>query len=52
LRDSIQRGWTPGSDRFRRQIEVALGRKVDPPLRGRPRKTPEQEAPDPQPHLL
>ncbi len=51
LRDSVQRGWAPGSERFRRQIEAALGRKVDAPVRGRPRKTPENEDAPPQPQL-
>ncbi|UEM06977.1 transposase (plasmid) [Skermanella rosea] len=36
LRDATQRGWVPGSDAFRRGIERALGRRVDPPRRGRP----------------
>jgi len=52
LRDSVQRGWAPGSDRFRRQIEAALGRKVDAPVRGRPRKTSEDRPADPLPRLL
>lgn len=39
IRDSAQRGWVAGSDRFRRQIEAALGRRVEQPVRGRPRKT-------------
>jgi putative transposase len=45
LRDSIQRGWTPGSDRFRREVEAALGRRADVPRRGRPPKeqTPDEE---------
>jgi putative transposase len=45
LRDSIQRGWTPGSDRFRREVEAALGRRADAPRRGRPPKeqTPDEE---------
>ena len=38
LRDATQRGWVPGSDSFRRQIATALGRSVDAPVRGRPRK--------------
>ena len=52
LRDSVQRGWAPGSDRFRRQIEAALGRKVDAPVRGRPRKKSEEQAGDLEPRLL
>jgi putative transposase len=51
LRDAVQRGWAPGGDRFRRQIEAALGRKADAPVRGRPRKTAE-EGPVAQPRLL
>jgi putative transposase len=38
LRDSAQRGWVPGSETFRQAIAAALGRPVDPPIRGRPRK--------------
>jgi putative transposase len=38
LRDSIQRGWAPGSDRFRREVEAASGRRADVPRRGRPPK--------------
>jgi putative transposase len=38
LRDATNQGWIPGSDRFRRQIAVALGRRVTPPRRGRPPK--------------
>ena len=45
LRDSVQRGWVPGSDRFRAEIAAALGRRVEPPRRGRPPKVrpPEEE---------
>jgi putative transposase len=38
LRDATQRGWVPGSERFQKQVEAALGRRVAPPVRGRPRK--------------
>jgi len=38
LRDATQRGWVPGRQTFRDQIAAALGRKVTPPVRGRPRK--------------
>jgi putative transposase len=38
LRDATQRGWVPGGDRFRKDIEAALGRRLSPPVRGRPRK--------------
>jgi putative transposase len=44
LRDATQRGWVPGRDSFRRQIEAALSRSVDPPVRGRPRKPREEDA--------
>ena len=44
LRDATQRGWVPGRDSFRRQIESALGRRVGPPVSGRPRKTREEDA--------
>jgi putative transposase len=38
LRDATQRGWVPGRQTFRDQIAAALGRRVTPPVRGRPRK--------------
>ena len=38
LRDATQRGWVPGRDRFRQEIEAALGRRAGPPVRGRPPK--------------
>lgn len=41
IRDATQRGWVPGSDRFRRQIQEALGRRVERPVRGRPKKSEE-----------
>jgi putative transposase len=41
LRDATQRGWVPGRDRFRQEVEEALGRRLSPPVRGRPRKTAE-----------
>ena len=37
LRDATQRGWVAGRDGFRAEIEAALGRRVDAPVRGRPR---------------
>ena len=43
IRDATRRGWVPGSDRFRQQVERALGRRVDPPIRGRPPKAPADE---------
>ncbi len=53
IRDATQRGWVPGSDRFRRQIAEALGRRVEPPVRGRPRKVEEEiETSDSQPSFL
>jgi putative transposase len=36
LRDATQRGWVPGSERFRSEIEAVLGRRAGPPVRGRP----------------
>jgi putative transposase len=42
LRDATQRGWVPGSERFRAEIAQALARKVDQPMRGRPRKRREE----------
>jgi putative transposase len=44
IRDAAQRGWVAGSDRFRRQIEQALGRRVERTVRGRPRKAREEAA--------
>ncbi len=38
LRDATQRGWVPGSEHFRREVEAALGRPAGPPRRGRPPK--------------
>ena len=38
LRDATQREWVPGGDRFREEIKRALGRRIDPPILGRPRK--------------
>jgi putative transposase len=43
IRDATQRGWVPGSDRFRHEVERDLGRRVDPPKRGRPPKVPADE---------
>jgi putative transposase len=37
IRDATQRGWVPGSERFRSQIAAMHGRKaVEAPRRGRP----------------
>lgn len=36
VRDSVQRGWALGDDRFRAEVAMALGRGVDAPVRGRP----------------
>lgn len=47
LRDATQRGWIPGRDSFRHQIAAALGRRVDPPVRGRPRKAAADTPPKP-----
>ncbi len=44
IRDATQRGWVPGSEKFRRQIEEALGRRVERPVRGRPVKGEDSEA--------
>lgn len=38
IRDATQRGWVSGTDRFRQQVERALGRRVEPPRRDRPPK--------------
>jgi putative transposase len=37
LRDATNRGWVPGRPSFRREIEAALERSVEPPVRGRPK---------------
>ena len=47
LRDATQRGWVPGRQAFRDQIAATLGRRVAPPVRGRPRKPVTDEAADP-----
>ncbi len=41
IHDATERGWVPGSEKFRRQIEEGLGRRVDRPVRGRPAKVDE-----------
>jgi len=38
IRDTVNRGWPLGSDRFKDEIERALRCAVRPPQRGRPRK--------------
>ncbi|HEX4077330.1 MAG TPA: hypothetical protein VHX61_00440, partial [Rhizomicrobium sp.] len=39
IRDATQRGWVPGSERFRSQIAAMHGRKaVEAPRRGPPSK--------------
>jgi putative transposase len=39
IRDATQRGWVPGSERFRSQIAAMHGRRaVEAPRRGRPPK--------------
>jgi putative transposase len=43
IRDVTQRGWVPGTDRFRQQVERALSRRVDPPRWGRSPKAPAYE---------
>ena len=52
LRDATQRGWVPGTERFRKEIEDALGRRVAPPVRGRPRKAEEMPVAPRQPSLF
>ena len=36
IRDATNRGWVPGSERFRKEIEAVINRRLDPPRRGRP----------------
>ena len=36
IRDTVNRGWALGSERFKDQIEAALQRMARPPKRGRP----------------
>ena len=38
IRDATNRGRVPGSERFRKEIETAVNRRLDPPQRGRPPK--------------
>jgi hypothetical protein len=38
IRDATQRGWVPGSDKFRAEIEAITGRAAKPPRRSRPPK--------------
>ena len=38
IRDATQRGWVPGRPSFRREVEAALERPVEPPVRGRPKR--------------
>jgi len=38
IRDATQRGWAMGSEYFQQEIGATLGRRADPPQRGRPRK--------------
>lgn len=42
-RDATLRGWVPGRASFRAQIEAALGRRVEPPVRGRPTKADDRQ---------
>ena len=44
IRDTVNRGWPLGSDRFKDEIELALRSAARPPRRGRP---PKQRAPTP-----
>ena len=52
LRDATQRGWVPGRESFRRQIEAALGRKAAAPVRGRPAKVGQDDSDSQQQNLL
>jgi len=36
IRTTVNQGWPLGSDRFKNEIEQALGRAASPPKRGRP----------------
>ena len=38
IRETINRGWPLGSERFKDEIEAALDRAARPPKRGRPAK--------------
>ena len=38
LRESLNKGWALGSARFLEEMKVKLGRSVQPPKRGRPKK--------------
>ena len=39
IRETVNRGWPLGSERFKDEIEAALERATRPPQRGRPRKS-------------
>lgn len=53
LRDATQRGWVAGSDGCWQRMAAALGRRADPPRRGRPPKEASvDDAPRVQPRLL
>ena len=39
IRDSVNKGWVLGSDRFKKQIEEKTGLKVSPAKRGGDRKS-------------
>lgn len=38
IRDATNRGWVPGSERFRKEVEAVLNRRLEPPRLGRPPK--------------
>ncbi len=52
LRDATQRGWIPGRESFRRQIETALGGKAAALARGRPAKVNQDDSDSRQQNLL
>ena len=38
IRDTVNKGWPLGSERFKNEVEAALQRATRPPKRGRPAK--------------
>lgn len=38
IRETVNKGWPPGSERFKNEVEAALERAARPPKRGRSAK--------------
>ncbi len=52
IRDATQRAWVLGSERFQKEIALALQRRTTPPRRGRPPKDPDVVPDETQKTLL